>query len=103
MTNWRVGAHLSMGMDRTNTTETNPVSFARVLFNAFSKLRFPEGRSSPHLDSSDRDSHGWAQILFFAPRREASFAHQAEIKSEILSFPYALQRVLQGGVSTWFS
>jgi hypothetical protein len=35
-------------------------------------------------------------------RRQVSFAHQAEIKSEILSFPYALQRVLQGGVSTWF-
>jgi hypothetical protein len=38
-------------MDRTSTTATNPVSFARVLFNAFSKLRRPEGRSSANLDS----------------------------------------------------
>jgi hypothetical protein len=31
-------------MDKTSTTATNLVSFARVLFNAFSKLRRPEGR-----------------------------------------------------------
>jgi hypothetical protein len=47
--------HRRSGMDRTSTTETNPVSFARVLFNAFSKLRRPKGRSSVNLDSSNRE------------------------------------------------
>jgi hypothetical protein len=42
------------GVDgQTSTTETNPVSFARVLFNALSKLRRPEDRYSANLDSSD--------------------------------------------------
>ncbi len=40
---------------------------------------------------------------FRSLRREASFAHLAEIKAEILSLSYALERVLQGGVSTGFS
>jgi hypothetical protein len=43
-------------MDRNGTTATNPVSFARVLFNAFSELRRPESHSSANLDSFDSQS-----------------------------------------------
>ena len=51
------------GMDRSRATATNPVSFAFVLFNAFSKLRRSKGRSPTNLHSSDsqpslRDSLG---------------------------------------------
>jgi len=48
MTNSRVALHLGGGggwIDRTSTTATNPVPFACVLFNAFSKLCRPEGPS----------------------------------------------------------
>jgi hypothetical protein len=45
--------HKWRGMDRSGTTATNPVPFARVPFNAFSKLGRPKGRSLANLDSSD--------------------------------------------------
>jgi hypothetical protein len=39
-------------MDKVSTMETNPVLLARVLFNAFSKLRRPAARLFANLDKT---------------------------------------------------
>jgi hypothetical protein len=61
MTNLRAAVHLHgwRWMDRTSTTVTKPVSLARVLFNAFTRLRRPKGRcSAPFGKLGIFPSHG---------------------------------------------
>jgi hypothetical protein len=66
MTNLKAVAHL--GMDGGGWTEhtaiaTNLIWLARVLFNAFSKLRRPEDHCSANLDSSKARLHSSNSLL----------------------------------------